>query len=45
MKKIKKYSRDNKISAVTEMGDHLALIDMGRKLGAATFFEGGWVPI
>jgi len=38
----------SKCSAVAEMSDRLAAIDMGRKLGdcCATFFEGGsWVPI
>jgi len=31
----------NKSSAVTEMGDRLATIDMGRKLGS---LSGSWVP-
>jgi len=33
----------NKSSAVDEMGDRLATIDMGRKWGGAAV--GGWVPI
>ena len=41
--KIKQNSY-NKCSAVAEMGDHLATIDMGRKLGALSLFgEGSWV--
>jgi len=32
--------RSNKYSAVAEMGDRLATIDMSRKLGAASLFEG-----
>jgi len=38
----------NKCSAVAEIGDRLATVDMGRKWGAAVspFFGGGsWVPI
>jgi len=38
----------NKSSAVDQMGDHLATIDMGRKLGGVPLFWGGgasWVPI
>jgi len=40
----------NKSSAVDEMGDRLATLDMGRKVGAvqrccAPFGEGSWVPI
>ena len=34
----------NKWSAVAEMGDWLATIDMVRKLGAVLFFLGSWVP-
>jgi len=34
----------NKCSAVSEMGDRLATIDMGRKLGAVSLLGGGsWV--
>jgi len=41
---------DNKSSAVAEMGDRLATIDMGRKVGGGCcgpFLEerGSWVPI
>ena len=32
---------DNKGSAVAEIGDRLATIDMGRKLGAVPFWGGG----
>jgi len=40
----------NKTTAVAEIGDRLATVDMGRKVGAAvplSFFWGGgsWVPI
>jgi len=37
----------NMSSAVTEMGDRLAAIDMGRKVGAALSISlgGSWVPI
>jgi len=37
----------NKSSAVAEKGDHLATIDMGRKLGAAVplFVGMSWLPI
>jgi len=38
----------NKCSAVAEMGDHLATIDMGRKVGTAvplSGWRGSWVPI
>jgi len=36
----------NTSSAVAQMGDCLATIDMGRKLGAVSpFFGGSWVPI
>jgi len=38
----------DKCSAVAEMGDRLATVDMGRKEGGcrAAFFAGGsWVPI
>ena len=35
---IRNYFKCNKCSAVAEMGDRLATIDMGRKLGAAPFF-------
>jgi len=34
-----------KSSAVAEMGDRLATIDVGRKLGAVPLFRGSWVPI
>jgi len=36
-----------KSSAVAEMGNHLATIDVGRKVGAAVplSVRGGWVPI
>jgi len=30
----------NKCSAVAEVGDHIATIDMGRKLGAVALFSG-----
>jgi len=36
---------NNKCSAVAEMGDRLATIDMGRKLGAVTLFGGTWISI
>jgi len=36
--------RPNKCSAVAEMGDRLAAIDMGQKLGLYLFW-GSWVPI
>jgi len=37
---------NNKISAVAEMGDRLATIDMDRKLGAVHLLGGGsWVSI
>ena len=32
---------ENKSSAAPEMGDHLATIDMGRKVGAAVALFGG----
>ena len=36
----------NKCSALAEMGDHLATIDMGQKLGGcAPFGRGSWVPM
>jgi len=36
----------NKCSAVAEMGDYLATIDMGQKEGAVVSLSGGsWVPI
>jgi len=37
----------NKCSAVAEMGDRLATIDMGLKLGSSARLsgEGSWVPI
>jgi len=35
----------NKCSAVAEMGDRLATIDMGRKWGAVPLLGGGWVPM
>ena len=37
----------NKSSAVAEMGDRFATIDVGRKVGAAVHLSGeeGWVPI
>jgi len=40
---IKQYAICNKSSAVAEMGDSLATIDMGRKLGSTVphFFWGG----
>ena len=31
----------NKSSAVNQIGDHLATIDMGRKLGGVSLFSGG----
>jgi len=34
----------NKCSAVAEMGDRLATIDMGRKVGAVPLFKSSWVP-
>jgi len=37
---------NDKSSAVAEMGDRLASVDMGRKVGAAVPFPwGSWVPI
>ena len=37
---------DNKCSAVADMGDRLARIDMGRKLGGCALLGGGsWVLI
>jgi len=37
------YCISNKSSAVAEIGDRLATIDMGRKLGSVPlFFLGGW---
>jgi len=41
------HAKSNKSPAVAEMGDHLATIDMGQKLGAAVplFGRGSWVPI
>jgi len=47
----KQQTNDKKLtsSAVAEMGDHLATIDMGRKVGAAVSLSVGelrsWVPI
>jgi len=36
----------NKSSAVAEMGNRLAKIDMGRKLGdVPPFWRGSWIPI
>jgi len=36
----------HKSSAVAEIGDRLAIIEIGRKLGAAMPLSGGsWVPI
>ena len=36
----------DKCSAVAEMGDRLATIDVGRKVGGlCLFLEGSWVPI
>jgi len=42
----KKFVQYNKSSAVAEMGDHLATIDMGRKLGLCPLFgdEGAGSP-
>jgi len=37
--------KPNKSAAVAEMGDRLATIDMGRKLGAASFFLGGGLAL
>jgi len=38
------YTKLNKNSAVAEMGDRLATIDMGRKLGVVPLLgEGSWV--
>jgi len=34
----------DKCSAVTEMGDRLATVDMGQKLGLCTFWEGELGP-
>jgi len=34
-------SNNNKCSAVAEMGDRLAIIDMDRKLAAVSFWGGG----
>jgi len=36
---------NNKSSAVAEMDDHLATIDMDRKLGAVRLLGGSWIPI
>jgi len=38
-------STAHKSSAVAEMGDRLATIDIGRKLGAVPLFFGGLGPI
>jgi len=42
-------NKHNKSSAVDEMGDNLATIDMGQKAGGggccAPFHGGSWVPI
>jgi len=35
----------NKCSPVAKTGDRLAVIDMGRKLGAVPLLRGSWVPI
>ena len=36
----------NKCSALAEMGDRLATIDMGRKVGVlCPFFRRSWIPI
>ena len=35
----------NNCLAVAEMGDSLATIDIGRKLGAVPLWEVSWVPI
>jgi len=43
---IRKRTKNHKCSAVAEMGDRLAAIDMGRKLGGcAPLGEGSWVSI
>jgi len=34
-----------KSSAVAEMGDRLATINMGRKIGGCAPFRGSWFPI
>jgi len=40
------HVKEDKCSAVAEMGDGLATIDMGQKLrGCAPLGEGSWVPI
>ena len=42
------FRNSYKCSAVAEMGDRFATIDMGRKLGGCThffFWGGSWVPI
>ena len=46
IKKTPCVSSLHKSSAVVEMGDRLATIDMGRKVGAAVslFLRGSWVP-
>ena len=36
-----KKADEHKCAAVAETGDRLARIDIGRKLGAVPFFEGG----
>ena len=43
----REYANSKKSSAVAEMGDRLATIDMGRKVGGVVllFGEGSWVPI
>ena len=37
--------KDNKCSAVAEMRDRLATIDMGRKLAAVPILQGELVPV
>jgi len=40
------HKNSNKSSAVAEIGEPLATIDMGRKLGDAPFLgRGSWVPV
>jgi len=39
------FKTNAQYSAVADMGDRLATIDMGRKLGDVSLFGGSWVLI
>jgi len=46
VRRMRRSATVNKCSAVAEMGDRLATIDMGRKLGVCGCpFWGSWIPI